>query len=105
MEQAVIIHFQYGSTNLSRLFALEDKLEAAVKKANVGEYDGNEIATDGSDGFLYLYGPSADQIYAVIEPILKSTDFLRGAAVVRRYGPPDGSAPQTATTIGDASKP
>jgi hypothetical protein len=35
-EQAVIVHFKYGSRDLSRLFALEDKLEKAILKARAG---------------------------------------------------------------------
>ena len=29
-EHAVLVAFQYGSTDLSRLFALEDRLEKAI---------------------------------------------------------------------------
>jgi hypothetical protein len=92
-EHAVIVHFVgYGSTDLSRLFALEERLEVAIEKANVGEYDGNEIATDGSDGYLYMYGPNADTLFNVVRPILESTDFMKGAKVTLRYGPPGGGA-------------
>ena len=49
-EQALIVHFGYGDTDLSPLFALEKKLESAISEAGVGEYDGNEMATEGSDG-------------------------------------------------------
>jgi hypothetical protein len=45
IEQTVIVHFSYGSKDLKRLFALEEKLEAAIVAANVGEYDGNDVAT------------------------------------------------------------
>lgn len=69
-EQAVIIHFTYGSTDLSRLFSLEDQIERAVEGAGVGDYDGNEVAEDGSDGYLYLYGRDADALYKLIRPIL-----------------------------------
>ena len=64
-EQAVIVQFRYGSTDLSRLHALEDRLESVIKASGVGEYDGHEIAVDGSDGVLYMYGPDAevDSIY------------------------------------------
>lgn len=86
-EQAVIVHFHYGSTNLQPIFALEDKLGAAITDANAGEYDGNEIATDGSDGFLYMYGPDADRLYEVTAPILKSAPFMHGATIKKRYGP------------------
>lgn len=85
-EQALIVHFQYGSTNLDRLFALEGKLERAIHEANVGDLDGDEVATDGSNGFLYMYGPSADRLLKVVEPVLKSASFMDNAEVTRRYG-------------------
>ena len=55
-EHAVLVHFSYGSTDLSRLFALEERLEAVIAAANVGEFDGNDVATDGTDGTLYTLG-------------------------------------------------
>jgi hypothetical protein len=86
-DHAVIVHFAYGSTDLSALFELETRLEAAIAKAKAGEFDGNEIATDGSDGFLYMYGPDADRLFAAIRPCLEGTPFTRGAEVQLRYGP------------------
>ena len=59
-EQAVIVHFEAGSPYQSRLFALEDRLEQVIASTGTGELDGNEIATDGSDGYLYMYGPDAE---------------------------------------------
>ncbi len=88
-EHAVIVYFDdYGGTNLDRLFALEDRLETAINKAGVGEFDGNEIATNGS-GSLYMYGPDADALFAAVRPVLEATDFTRGARVMLRYGPPE----------------
>ena len=86
-EHAVIVHFTYGSTNLERLFELEHRIEAAISAAEVGEYDGNEVAVDGSDGYLYMYGRDADKLFEVIRPILEATSFMRGAEVRKRYGP------------------
>jgi hypothetical protein len=86
-EHAVLLHFVYGSTDLSRLFALEEQLEKAIEAAKVGELDGNEVATDGSDGTLYLYGPDADALFSTVKPILEATDFMRGARATLRYGP------------------
>ncbi len=87
-EHAVIVHFAYGSTDLSPLFELEDKLEHAIDSAAVGEFDGNEIAADGNDGRLYMYGPDGDVLFKVVRPLLESADFMKGARVVIRYGPP-----------------
>jgi hypothetical protein len=86
-EHAVVVHFQYGSTDLSRLFQLEEKLESAIAAASAGELDGNEVAVDGSDGFLYMYGPDADRLFEAIRPVLEATSFMKGATAKKRYGP------------------
>jgi hypothetical protein len=97
-EQAVIVYFQYGSQDLSRLYELEDRVEAAILKDGAGEYDGHEIAVDGSDGVLYMYGPDANFLFETVHPILETALFMRGAKVIKRYGPP-GSASKEATVL------
>jgi hypothetical protein len=98
-EHAVVVHFSYGSTDLSRLFALEDKLEAAIAEAQAGEFDGDEIAVDGSDGFLYMYGPDGDRLFQVVEPVLRTAPFMNGAKVKIRYGPPEDGVAEKEITI------
>jgi hypothetical protein len=87
-DHAVIVHFDYGSTDLKPIFELEDRLMAAIAKAGAGEFDGNEVATDGSDGSLYMYGPDGDVLFAAVRPVLEQCAFMRGARVRVRYGPP-----------------
>jgi hypothetical protein len=89
IEHAVIVKFAYiGSTDLDPLFALEAQLESTITAARVGEYDGNEVAVDGSDGTLYMYGPDADKLFAAVRPVLEACSFMKGAVVKLRYGPP-----------------
>jgi hypothetical protein len=104
-EQAVIVQFHYGLSDLGPLHDLEDKLSAAIKSARVGEFDGDEVATDGSNGRLYMYGPSADAIFEAVGPILKAADFMKGAEVRRRYGPPNAGAKEVTVQIPDDGKP
>ncbi len=99
-EHAVIVHFAYGSTDLEPIFRLEDQLEAAIAAAGVGEFDGNEVAADGSDGYLYMYGPDADKLFDAVRPVLESAPFMRGAQVQKRYGPPEDGTPEVSVTIG-----
>jgi hypothetical protein len=99
-EHAVLVRFAYGSTDLSRLFALEERLEQAIVAAGVGEFDGNEVATDGSDGTLYMYGPDADALLGAVRPILLATEFMRGARVALRYGPPEDGVREVEVVLG-----
>jgi hypothetical protein len=99
-EHAVIVQFHYGSTDLSPLFDLEQRLERAIATAKAGEFDGNEIAADGSDGYLYMYGPDADRLFAAVRATLEATDFMRGARVRLRYGPPDDGVRETEIDLG-----
>jgi hypothetical protein len=99
-DHAVIVHFSYGSTDLSRLFALEDELVEALEMADAGEFDGNEMAADGSDGYLYMYGPDANILFNAIKPTLESADFMKNAKVKLRFGPPNEGAREVDVVIG-----
>ena len=99
-EHAVIVHFNYGKTDLQPIFDLGDELEAAINNAGVGEFDGNEIARDGSDGSLYMYGPDADRLFESVRPVLESSEFMQGAIVTIRYGPPQDGVEEREVKIG-----
>jgi hypothetical protein len=88
-EHAVIAHFDYAADSLDALFDVEQQLEAAINAAGVGEFDGNEIAVDLSDGSLYMYGPDAEALFAVVRPILASAECLRHTRVTLQFGPPE----------------
>jgi hypothetical protein len=88
-EHSVLVAFEYGSTDLSELFALEEQLEAVLASTGAGDLDGNEVAVDGSDGTLFLYGPDADALLAAIRPTLEAARFMKGAHVTLLYGPED----------------
>jgi hypothetical protein len=64
--EAVIVHFEYGREHWSTFFQFEKEFEDAISNAAVGEYDGNELAVDGSDGSMYMYGPDADKLFAFV---------------------------------------
>lgn len=89
IEQAVIIHFNYGIEGMEKIYKLRERLESIIEKNHLGEYDGHEIATDYSDGFLYMYGPNAESLFNGIKSTLEKTDFLNGAIAKLRFGPPE----------------
>ena len=99
-EHAVLVYFTYGGEDLSELFALEERLEEVISSAGVGEYDGNEVAADGSEGTLYMYGPNADILFAKVCPVLEAVDFMSGARVCLRYGPPEDGVQEVEFVLG-----
>lgn len=98
-EQAVIVHFNYGSTELKPLRDLEEQLEQALSSSGAGDFDGDEIAVSGKDGYLYMYGPSADRVYNVVLPILQRVPFMHGAQVTRVYGELGSDARRAETVV------
>ncbi|MGY4982250.1 hypothetical protein ACWCYL_34755 [Streptomyces sp. 900105755] len=88
-EHAVIAHYrlsgdQYGSrAERDAIFDAERAMAAAVKKAGVGEIDGNEFG--GGEAVLYAYGADAEALFKVMEPTLRGLPF-RPAYVVLRQG-------------------
>lgn len=87
-EHCLIVEFNYASTDPTPVFRVGDQLSSALAAARAGEFDGNELAADGSSGSLYLYGPDADRLLAVARPVLLQHPFLHGARLRLRYGPP-----------------
>lgn len=83
---AVSIHLGKTTGAGSGLDVLEDSIVEALEGSGVGELDGNAIGPDGA--ILYLYGPSADALWAAIEGRVLSECLGVGSRVVKRYGPP-----------------
>lgn len=88
-DHAVIIHFTYGMEDLDPLFTLEETLEQVITANDLGRHDGHEIAMDNSDGFLYMYGRNAETLFKGIQKTLRAVQFMQGASVLLRFGPPD----------------
>ena len=85
-EQAVIVHLTVETGREIALDEIEDPLIEAIDRAQVGEFDGNEIGPDAAT--LYMYGPDADRLFAVVEPILRRASLPAGSQAVVRYGGP-----------------
>jgi hypothetical protein len=90
LEQAVIVYLRlrddgFGSREEREVLqALEDQMQQAIEKASAGEFDGDEFG--GGECVLFMYGPDADRLYAVIEPLLKNTPAAAGGYAIKRYG-------------------
>ena len=93
-EQAVIADFEYVGEDLDALYEVEDRLVEAIEAAEVGVFDGNEMAVDLTNGTLYMYGPDAEALFAVVRPILADAGCLRKTRVTIRAGLPGEDAPE-----------
>lgn len=70
---------------------LQDRLYEVMDNTNDGEFDGNEIGEGTAT--LFFYGPDANQLARIVEPILREYPMCRNARVVLRKGGP--GSPQT----------
>jgi len=90
-EQAVLIHVHAEDVQsdypVSDLATLEDDLQEII--GDLGEVDGHDIGSD--DATVYVYGRSAEEIFAAIRSHLISGELTGRAKVTLRYGPPDSS--------------
>ncbi len=100
VEHAVIVQFDYGIEGMEELYKLSDRLESIIEENQLGEYDGHEMATDYSDGFLYMYGSNAETLFNGIKDTLEQTDFMKGAKAKLRFGPPEDGVKEITVVIG-----
>ncbi|WP_108660841.1 hypothetical protein [Acuticoccus kandeliae] len=93
MDQAVIariplVEDPFGSDREREIISdLADSLATAINTYGVGEFDGEEFG--GGTCVLFMYGPDADRLFGVVEPILKACPLARGGFAVKRYGEAD----------------
>jgi len=73
--------------------AFADRLDAAIREAEVGEYDGDEIG--GGECILFFCGPDVDAMLRVLQPLLKREPMCRGGHLVRMVEGPDGELQRT----------
>jgi hypothetical protein len=85
MEQAVIASLIPDAD--WDVFEVEDRLIEAIEKEGVGEFDGNLLGPGSVE--LYAYGPDADALFEVMDPILRSVPLKKGSYATKRYGAAD----------------
>jgi hypothetical protein len=91
-DQCVLVRFKLSDDTLGTLDDLDeihefsDTLAALIAERRAGEFDGHECG--GGEGTLFMYGPDADWLFHIIEPVLKTWEPLKGGYVVKRHGGP-----------------
>lgn len=91
-DQALIIKIRLSDEDVGteededEMFKLDEELREAIAATQAGEYDGHEFG--GGMFLVYIYGPSAERLFAVAWPILARREFKPGSCVIKRYGKP-----------------
>lgn len=83
---SVIVSFQYGIESLDPLHGLSLQLDTLLENSDVGFFDGHEYAMDLSHGAYFMYGPNAENIFKKVLPVLRKTEFMKGAIANLRFG-------------------
>lgn len=63
-----------------------DKLDKLIRESGAGVFDGDEFGN--GEGGLFMYGPNADSLFSIIEPLLRDWKPLKGGYAIKRYGAP-----------------
>lgn len=99
-QHCVRVIFKYGHEDWEPLFELEEVLMAAVEQSGKGEFDGNEIAMDNSTCEYFMDGPNADDLFAVVRPILEASSIVVEGVATLRYGGIDEDAREAVILVG-----
>lgn len=94
----MIVHYSLAGGDMGTtaeretVFALEDRLIAAIEATASGEFDGNEFG--GGEAVLYAYGADAEALFAAMEPTLRGFPARPAYATLRFGHASDASAPE-----------
>ena len=85
-EEALLVKLRLSSSadDVKRIHALEDKLSSAIRQSSAGELDGDYFGNETS--IIYMYGPSAERLFAATIQILREFHPPPGSYVVKRFG-------------------
>jgi hypothetical protein len=90
-QEAVIIRIRLSDDELGdgaermAAYEVEDRLIDTIPPS-LGEVDGHEFG--GGFATIFVYGPSADAMAALILPTVSAANVRAGSSVTKRYGPP-----------------
>lgn len=108
-DQAVIVQFsgygeqffEPGNHDLGPLHKLHLEIDGQLAVEGTGVMDGHEIAVDGSEGALFLYGPDARALFASVAALLDASPVTKGGTAFLYFGDVnDEATPVEAVKLG-----
>jgi hypothetical protein len=58
------------------IYALSDRVHAAVDPADAGDVDGNEFG--GGECVMFVHGGDPARVWTLVEPVLRAAEFTHG---------------------------
>lgn len=94
VDQRVTVTFREFNTrfftdkqrDITPLHQFEDQLDATLKRANAGKFEGHELSPDASYGILHFVGPDAKKMFSLMEQMLRQSKITQDAMVDLRFG-------------------
>ena len=92
-EEWIAVYFtlsegEFGShAERDSIHQFTDRLDEVIRESGKGLFDGDEFGN--GEGGLFMYGPDADQLFDVVQSLLRDWEPLRGGYAIIRYGAPD----------------
>lgn len=99
-DQALIVEVQLPASEdglFEKLSDFEEQVIHQIESASYGEFDGNEIATDGSHARFYIYAPRADMMSDLVAPLFLKQPLVKDASFLLRYGQPGDASTKERT--------
>lgn len=86
--------FKPGNHDLAPLEKLHLEIDGTLAVEGTGVMDGHEIAVDGSEGTLFLYGPDARALFDSVSSVLDASPVTRGGMAFLYFGDINDEATQ-----------
>ena len=84
--QSIVVYFEGWINSLEPVHRLSEQFRELLSEDEKADFDGHEIAMDGSHGTLYFYCNDSKELWDIIKPILQSADLLKCTQAVLRLG-------------------
>lgn len=71
-------------SEIAEIHAFTDHLQKVINASGKGTFDGDEFG-EGQCG-IFMYGPNADELFAVVMPHVATWRKAAGGQIIKRYG-------------------
>ncbi|WP_424961142.1 hypothetical protein [Ekhidna sp.] len=93
-KQSIVVYFEGWINSLEPVHRLSEQFRELLSDNEEADFDGHEIAIDGSHGTLYFYCDDSKVLWKQIKSTLESADLLKCKQAILRLGRLEENAEQ-----------